>query len=214
MVPITQLQAYENNPVDEFKNIHIMILHSSPKAAGLIKDVVSHLGFSNISIAHDGYQGVHMLRKQNVDIVFVDPKLKVYRSRDDADTAVDLEANILPISGIDFVKRLRRSPQSPSPFIPIVMLLENANDAGVGDARDAGVDEIVINPINAEQFSARLVSIIKSPRVFITAETYKGPCRRRQSDPLSVPASGREERRHREIRLVRRPSADKATGDI
>jgi CheY-like chemotaxis protein len=102
---------------------------------------------------------------------------------------------------MDFVKRLRHAPNSPRPYIPIVMMLESGLAEDVHNAMDSGVNEIMINPIDAQQFYERFVSVVKSPRIFITADTYKGPCRRRH--PVAPPANT-PERRVREIRLVRK----------
>lgn len=108
-----------------------------------------------------------------------------------------------PVNGTKFVERIRRSAHSPNPFIPIVMMMDIASGKDVISARDAGVNEILLRPVNADDFCDRLVSIIDHPRMFITAKTYKGPCRRRKQRPVSAQA----DRRKMEIRVIKSMSS-------
>jgi hypothetical protein len=61
------------------------------------------------------------------------------------------------------------------------------------------VNEILLKPLEARSFCERIIELIDNPRIYITADTYKGPCRRRKA---GVSPTGTE-RRTREIRLVR-----------
>ena len=86
------------------------------------------------------------------------------------------------MSGLDFVKRIRTSPDSPCPFIPIVMLTGYSSVDRVQAARDAGVTEFLAKPVSAKAVLTRLSAVIDRPRAFVRTKNYLGPCRRRKGD--------------------------------
>ncbi len=177
---------------EKVSKINILVVISSHKAANLIRDLFLQLGFSNIFVARDAADAVQMLREIRVHLIVADSELRV--SPKDAQTAEEIE-----LSGIRFVERLRHAQQSPAPFIPVLMLMDHARSHEVRRARDAGVNEVILRPMQARDFCARVVNLIDKPRVFITAPSFKGPCRRHQEGP----PPGVDERRVREVRLIR-----------
>ncbi len=86
-------------------------------------------------------------------------------------------------SGIELIRRVRRSPNSPDHFLPIVMLSGYANREQVIEARDAGVTDYLVKPITAKTLLNRLIAVIENPRPFISAPSFFGPNRRNKSDP-------------------------------
>jgi CheY-like chemotaxis protein len=190
---------------NKLEKINVMVMDGSAHAADLLKDALSKLGFVNIEVAKDGYEGIRVMRKKIVHLVFTDWELRVRKRRllNDEETPASppTEKDIVPLSGSEFVKRLRRSPQSPNPFVPVVMVVNQNVEEHFNEARDAGVNEIVAKPLQAADFCQRIMSLIDDTRYFITAETYKGPCRRRE---IKLLPTGSEERRKRQVRLVRR----------
>lgn len=79
----------------------------------------------------------------------------------------------------------------------MMMLVPGRENALVLEARDAGVNEMVQIPLTGENFCHRMVALFDRPRHFITAEHYKGPCRR-----LRPAAPPQAERRIRDVRIV------------
>ena len=83
-----------------------------------------------------------------------------------------------PDGGPDFVRVLRRMP-GPISETPVIMVIANPNAKMVGQARDAGVDEVLGLPINGAGLAKRWHNIVHHRRPFIRCEVYVGPCRRR-----------------------------------
>ena len=202
-----QKAAAEGN---KLSRIQVMVLDGSTNAAELLRNVFVKLGFANVQIVNDGYEGIRMMKKMPVHLVFTDWELRVRKHRPaEGEEAApsSSDKDLVQLSGADFVKRLRQSPHSPNPFVPVVMLVnENSND-NMTKAREAGVNEIVTKPLDITDLCARIIALIDKPRAFITADTYKGPCRRLADQPLP---SGTEERRKRQVRLVRRKEYQRA----
>lgn len=187
------------SPESKLSKINVLVLDGGAKAAELIKAIFAELGLKNVFVANDGYQGVQVLKEVKIHIIFTDSELKVLKHHA-SNKSVDQPGEIAPISGIHLVERLRRSKISPSPFVPIIMMMDTADKKVVMEARNAGVNEILLRPVDAEEFCQRLVSIIDNPRIFVTADSYKGPCRRYTN---GRPPQGLKERRVREVRVVK-----------
>ncbi len=188
-------------PQSKLNKINVLVLDGGAKAAELIRAIFAELGLKNVFVANDGYQGVQVMKEVRIHMIFTDWELKLRNKIEEINTVASKKSEeIVPLNGLHFVQSLRKSSHSPNPFIPIVMMMDAANKMEVLKARDAGVNEILLRPIDAEEFCKRLISIIDHPRLFITADTYKGPCRRRAqtSLPPEIP-----ERRFKEIRVIK-----------
>ena len=184
--------------------IRIMIVISSGSAAHLIQRLFESLGFSKIYIAHDANEAVEFLRHVTLHLIVTDSDLKVSRADSKkqlpvASLSKESPKDAIDLSGIQFVHRLRVSPSSPAPYIPILMLMDHAYGNDIMNARNAGLNEILLKPLDARTFCERIIELIDNPRMYITADTYKGPCRRRKTGTSPTGT----ERRIREIRLVR-----------
>ena len=192
--------ASHDSAAKSLEKVQVMILDSSEQAALLIKNLLTNFGFSSVTIANDGHHGVQILRQQHIDLIFMDCELKVYRNATSFSDTTEEFMEIVQISGVDFVRRLRHAHSSPTPFIPIVMLVDAIKPGDLCKARDAGVDEVMLKPLSAEAFCDHISNVIDSHRIFITADAYKGPCRRHGK----LPKVHHEERRQREVRIIRR----------
>lgn len=201
--PSPSSSAANNSPAksayaNRLANIHILIIISSERAADLVKRLFINLGFTNLYVAYDAAEAISFLSDVQMHLIVTDADLKVTRIGTDFDREQSGQETIL-LSGVQFVYRLRNSPASPAPYIPVLMLMDSARNADVLKARDVGVNEIVLKPLEAKNFCERIIALIDNPRPYITASTYRGPCRRRKEGP----PIGQEERRVREVRLVR-----------
>ena len=191
------ISAYERQ---KLASIHVLIVISSHQAAELIRTIFENIGFKSIHIAYTAINAIKLLKTLRVHMIVADAQLELTGNTvapaptDDEEEKAELE-----LSGIKFVRRLRYSPQSPAAYTPILVLIDSPNAQMVLSARDAGVNEIVVKPIEARNFCARIINLIDNPRMHITSENYKGPCRRRKN---IGPPAGMEERRKRDIRVI------------
>jgi two-component system, chemotaxis family, chemotaxis protein CheY len=99
--------------------------------------------------------------------------------------AIDIvmtDLSMEPLDGIDFVRLIRNSPDSPNQMIPIVMVTGHSTQKRVAEARDAGVTEFLTKPVTARGVIERINEVVEHPRPFIRTESYFGPDRRRRVD--------------------------------
>ena len=84
------------------------------------------------------------------------------------------------MSGIELMRMIRTNPQSPNPFVPVIMLTGHTLIEHVNKARDAGVNEFIAKPVSVKTMMQRLVAVIEHPRPYVRTSVYFGPCRRRR----------------------------------
>ena len=130
----------------------------------LITSVLRVLGAQSIREASDGGAALQVMKVAAPDIILVDWEMQ-------------------PIDGLEFVKLVRRSEDSPNPFVSMIMLSGHSEHNRVLEARDAGVNEFVVKPISANSLFKRIQEVIESPRPFVKSENYFGPDRRRHEFP-------------------------------
>ncbi len=188
-----------NLMTNKLYKVHILLLDNSAQVTNLFKNMLREFGFNNVYVANNGFQGVKILREVKINLIITDWDLKLTGENRQISNVIS-HMDILPLSGVDFVKRLRQSPSSPNPLIPIIMFADTVETMQLVAARDAGADEICIKPLSAEELCKRIVAVIDKPRIFVTAKTYKGPCRRQQKLPLPP---HQKDKRKVEVRVIK-----------
>lgn len=149
------------------KNLRFMIVDDNAHMRSLLRVILSALGCknSNIHEADSGESAFQKLSSVKVDIIITDWRMS-------------------PVSGIEFVRQLRLSEDSPDPFLPVILLTGHTEMKRVLTARDAGVNEFLAKPVAPKELYTKIRSIIENPRPFVKTETYFGPDRRRRDMPF------------------------------
>lgn len=65
----------DQSPSEQLGKIKVLIMDSNKNAAELIKDIFSELGFANVIVANDGFQGVQIMKDERIDLIFTDREL-------------------------------------------------------------------------------------------------------------------------------------------
>lgn len=147
-----------------FDLIKILVVDDNPHIRVLVAQILRAIGVMHVYEASDGAEGLQMMRAHEMDIVMTDLSMQ-------------------PLDGIDFVRLIRNSPDSPNAMIPVIMITGHSTLKRVAEARDAGVNEILTKPLTARGVIDRLYRVIDHPRSFVRTNDYFGPDRRRRNDP-------------------------------
>jgi CheY-like chemotaxis protein len=131
---------------------------------GISLDQLRAMGFGRALGAANTMEGWELLLKINPDIVLLEWIEGMW-------------------DGLEFVRRLRQSPDVPNRAVSIFMLTARGTLTDVETARSAGVDGFLRKPISALALQQRVRFVITKPQPFIVTPTYAGPCRRRRNDP-------------------------------
>ncbi len=144
--------------------VRFLVVDDNAHMQKLVKAILRGFGADKVFEARDVPDAFQRLRHDAIDIVILDYQLET-------------------LDGVDFAKLVRTSPESPAPFVPIIMLTAHAERARVAAARDAGVNEFCAKPVTAADLYRKVVAVIDHPRPFVRTEGYFGPDRRRRNDP-------------------------------
>jgi two-component system chemotaxis response regulator CheY len=145
-----------------FDPLKILLVDDNSHMRLLLTEMLRAIGVRHIFEAVDGAEALLMLGHTPIDIVISDLKMG-------------------GLGGIDFVNLLRRSPDSPNPFVPVIMITGHSTTRRVQDARDAGVNEFLTKPVTGRSLVHRLTLLIDQPRDYVRCADYFGPDRRRRT---------------------------------
>ncbi len=148
------------NPYDLSK-VSILLLESNFLLRKLLMGVFESFGVASVQSTADVEIAFDLFKAVPVDIVI-------------SDWSPDTD-------GLALLKRLRTDPESPNPFVPVVICTANTELRDVREARDMGMTEYLAKPVSANHIYSRIVSLIEHNRQFIRAGNFFGPDRRRQA---------------------------------
>jgi two-component system, chemotaxis family, chemotaxis protein CheY len=149
------------------EQVRFLIIEDNVNMIALVRSILQALGAKRVYEAADAKTGLELVPVVQPDIIICDWQME-------------------PMSGLELVCRIR-DEQSPSPFVPIIMLTAHSEIERVKEARDCGVNEFLVKPISARTLYGRISTIIDHPRPFVRTETYFGPDRRRRQLEFNGP---------------------------
>src|SRR5580658_7115872 len=129
----------------------------------LLTEILRAIGCKTVFEAADGAEALQILRNHPIDIVMTDLAMQ-------------------PLDGIDFVRLIRNSSDSPNPMVPVIMITGHSTSRRVAEARDVGVTEFLSKPVTARGVIERINRVVENARPFVRSSDYFGPDRRRRED--------------------------------
>lgn len=152
----------------DLSRLVILLVEDNAHMRRLIRDILRGLGVDQVLEAVDGSEALAAMKSNAVDVIVCDWMME-------------------PLDGLDFVRLVRTSSDSPSPMVPIIMLTGHTERHRIVEARDAGVTEFLAKPVTPTGIYSRLRSIIEAPRPFVRVGKYAGPDRRRRRPEGEAP---------------------------
>ena len=158
--------------------VRVLVVDDNQHMRAIISTMLHSFGIRVIREAKDGAEAIDILRRWPADLAICDFLME-------------------PTDGVEFTRQVRTAPDSPNPYLPIVMLTGHSELTRVVGARDAGVTEFVVKPLTAKALVDRINAVIFRPRPFVRTKDYFGPDRRRREDPFYAGPRRRESDRSR-----------------
>lgn len=147
-----------------FDLLKILVVDDNHHMRELLMGLLRAIGVRHLYEAADGSQALAIMREASIDIVITDLTMQ-------------------PLDGVDFVRLLRTSPDSPNTMAPVIMVTGHSTQRHVEEARDAGVNEFLTKPVTARGVIDRICLVIENARPYVRTANYFGPERRRRADP-------------------------------
>ena len=146
-----------------FDRLKVLVIDDNQHMRTLVSAVLQAFGIKTVFEAQNAEEAWEIMNLNPCDIIFCDWVMS-------------------GMTGLEFTEKVRSAPDSPNPFVPIVMLTGHTSIERVNAARDAGVNEFLAKPVSSKAILNRLVAVIEHPRPFVRTRVYFGPCRRRRRD--------------------------------
>lgn len=140
--------------------LSFLIVDDNANMVMIVKLILKSFGAVTLHEASDVAQAFQIARRHSIDVAIVDYHLGF-------------------MDGVAFVRLMRTANDSPTPFLPIIMLSAYSEESRVIAARDAGATEFCVKPVTAAELLRKINDVIDKPRHFVRTETFFGPCRRR-----------------------------------
>ena len=121
-------------------NMNILIVDDYNTMLRIIKNLLKQLGFANVDEASDGGQAFEMVENKHYGLIISD-------------------WNMEPVSGIDFLRNVRGSEKSYK-STPFIMVTAESKTENVILAKQAGVNNYIVKPFNAETLKTKMASVI------------------------------------------------------
>lgn len=141
------------------EGLRVLVCDDSRQIRSLITSFLNGFGIKQVNDATDADEAFTRMIDFDPDLIITD-------------------WNMPPTDGLEFVKRVRISAESPNPYVPIIMLTGYTEMYRVKQARDAGISAFLAKPLSAQALYKRLTSVVDDQRPFVRNDLYFGPCRR------------------------------------
>lgn len=120
--------------------MNILIVDDYNTMLRIIKNLLKQLGFPNVDEASDGGQAFEMVKQKPYGLIISD-------------------WNMEPVSGIDFLRNVRGSTESFNKT-PFIMVTAESKTENVILAKQAGVNNYIVKPFNAETLKTKMSAVI------------------------------------------------------
>ena len=120
-------------------NLRILIVDDYKTMLRIVRNLLKQLGFSNVDEATDGSMALQMCRTQDYGLVISD-------------------WNMEPMTGLQFLKELRADEKLKG--TPFIMVTAESKTENVVAAKQAGVNNYIVKPFNAETLKKKMSSVI------------------------------------------------------
>ena len=121
------------------KNMNVLIVDDYKTMLRIINNLLKQLGFQNIDEATDGTMALESFKTKQYGLVISD-------------------WNMEPMSGLDLLKNIRGGTQNAQ--VPFIMITAESKTENVIAAKQAGVNNYIVKPFNAETLKMKMTAVL------------------------------------------------------
>ncbi|NBX66005.1 MAG: response regulator [Proteobacteria bacterium] len=125
-------------PVD--KNMQVLVVDDYSTMRRIIRNLLNQLGFPNVDEATDGQQALSMTGTKKYGLIISD-------------------WNMEPMSGLELLKGIRGG-SNDNKTVPFIMVTAESKTENVILAKQAGVNNYIVKPFNAETLKTKISAVI------------------------------------------------------
>lgn len=121
-------------------SLPVLIVDDQKTMLRIIRTLLNQIGFADVTEATDGTKALELCAQQSFGLILSD-------------------WNMDEMSGLDFLKALRMTDKGKN--TPFIMITAESKTENVLAARQAGVNNYIIKPFNADTLRAKIESVLK-----------------------------------------------------
>lgn len=121
------------------KNMPILIVDDYKTMLRIIKNLLKQLGLENVDEAADGGEAFAKMQEKTYGLVISD-------------------WNMTPVTGFELLKKVRADARLKA--TPFILITAESKTENVIAAKQAGVNNYIVKPFNAETLKTKLVSVL------------------------------------------------------
>ena len=121
------------------KSMHILIVDDYKTMLRIIRNLLKQLGFENVDEATDGTAALRKIRERPYGLVISD-------------------WNMEPMTGIELLREVRADEKVKG--TPFIMVTAESKTENVIAAKQAGVNNYIVKPFNAETLKRKMNAVI------------------------------------------------------
>lgn len=119
------------------KNMNILVVDDYQTMIRIIRNLLKQLGFNNIDEATDGKAALEKIAAKPYGLIISD-------------------WNMEPMTGLDLLKTVRGGGSK----VPFIMVTAESKTENVIAAKEAGVNNYIVKPFNADTLKTKLTSVL------------------------------------------------------
>lgn len=121
------------------KNMQILIVDDYKTMLRIVRNLLKQIGFDNVEEAYDGQMALTKMQERKFGLVISD-------------------WNMEPMSGFELLKQVRSTDSMKD--TPFIMVTAESKTENVVAAKQAGVNNYIVKPFNADTLKQKLVSVL------------------------------------------------------
>jgi len=120
-------------------NMNVLIVDDYKTMLRIIENLLKQLGFKTVAQATDGSMALKMMRENSYGLVISD-------------------WNMEPMTGLQLLKEVRADAKLKA--TPFIMVTAESKVENVAAAKQAGVNNYIVKPFNAETLKTKMTAVI------------------------------------------------------
>ena len=121
------------------KNMNVLIVDDYKTMLRIVRNLLAQLGFNNVDEATDGTMAYEMATQKEYGMIISD-------------------WNMEPMTGYELLKKVRATDSMKD--MPFIMITAESKTENVIAAKQAGVNNYIVKPFNAETLKGKMASVI------------------------------------------------------
>ncbi|WP_041802355.1 response regulator [Micavibrio aeruginosavorus] len=127
--------------MDINKDMKVLIVDDHKTMLRIVRNLLSQINISNVDEATDGQAALQKLAHNKYDLVLSD-------------------WNMMPMTGLQLLQFVRTDSTYEHKNVPFIMITAESRPENVMEAKQAGVDNYIIKPFNADTLETKIKSVM------------------------------------------------------